>query len=45
MKKAELPSWIHFDATDLSLKVLHEPGENDMPKNVNVQMIIEFYSK
>ena len=45
MKKVELPSWLHFDASDMSIKVLHEPGENDMPKNVNVQMIIEFYSK
>ncbi len=45
MKKVELPSWLHFDPSDLSIKVLHEPGENDMPKNVNVQMIIEFYSK
>ncbi|MFA4942918.1 MAG: 30S ribosomal protein S4 [Patescibacteria group bacterium] len=45
MKKVELPSWLHFDASDSSVKVLHEPGENDMPKNVNVQMIIEFYSK
>jgi len=45
MKKVELPSWLHFNAADLSIKVLHEPGENDMPKNINVQMIIEFYSK
>ncbi len=45
MKKVELPIWLHFDASDMSIKVLHEPGENDMPKNVNVQMIIEFYSK
>lgn len=45
LKKAERPSWLNFDATDLSAKVLHEPKETDLPQNINVQMIIEYYSK
>lgn len=45
LKKAERPSWLNFDVKDLSAKVLHEPKETDLPQNINVQMIIEYYSK
>ena len=45
IKKAERPSWLNFDASDLSAKALHEPKESDLPQNFNVQMIIEYYSK
>jgi small subunit ribosomal protein S4 len=45
IKKAIRPSWLNFDASDLSAKVLHEPQAADLPQNLNVQMIIEYYSK
>jgi len=45
LKKAEKPSWLNFDATDISAKVLHEPKDTDLPQNINVKMIIEYYSK
>lgn len=45
LKKAERPSWLNFDVKDLSAKVLHDPKETDLPQNINVQMIIEYYSK
>lgn len=45
LKKADRPSWLHFDVNDLSAKVLHEPQDADLPKNLNVQIIIEYYSK
>ena len=45
LKKAEVPSWLSLDAGELSAKVLHEPKDSDLPQNINVQMIIEFYSK
>lgn len=45
LKKAERPSWLNLDASDLSAKVLHEPKDSDLPQNINVQMIIEYYSK
>ncbi len=45
MKKAERPSWLNFDNKDLSAKVLHEPKDTDLPQNINVPMIIEYYSK
>lgn len=43
--KADRPSWLNFDAADGSVKVLHEPPETDLPQNINVQVIIEYYSK
>jgi small subunit ribosomal protein S4 len=45
LKKADRPSWLNFDVKDLSAKVLHEPQDLDLPKNLNVQIIIEYYSK
>jgi small subunit ribosomal protein S4 len=45
VKKAERPSWLNFNADEMSGKVLHEPTDNDLPSSINVQMIIEFYSK
>lgn len=45
LKKADRPSWLNLDVTDLSAKVLHEPKDTDLPQNINVPMIIEYYSK
>jgi small subunit ribosomal protein S4 len=45
LKKAEMPAWLNLQAADLKAKVLHEPADNDLPTNINVQMIIEYYSK
>lgn len=45
LKKAERPSWLHFDVNDLKAKILHEPKDTDLPLNLNAQVIIEYYSK
>jgi small subunit ribosomal protein S4 len=45
LKKADRPSWLNFDANDLSAKVLHEPQDADLPQNLNIQVITEYYSK
>lgn len=45
LKKANRPSWLNFDVADFSVKVLHEPQDTDLPLNLNVQVIIEYYSK
>ncbi len=45
IKKADRPSWLNFDVNDLSAKILHEPKDADLPQSINVQMIIEYYSK
>jgi small subunit ribosomal protein S4 len=41
----EQKSWLAVDTKDLSLKVLHEPKQQDLPLNIKTHMIIEFYSK
>lgn len=38
-------SWLAVDPKELSIKVLHEPRQQDMPSNIKAHMIIEFYSK
>lgn len=43
--KSPRPSWLNFVAQDMSAKVLHEPKDDDLPQNINAQVIIEYYSK
>lgn len=43
--KSDRPGWLNFVAEDMSAKVLHEPKDLDLPQNINVQVIIEYYSK
>lgn len=45
LMKAERPSWLNFNAEGLIAKVLHDPKDEDLPQSINVQMIIEYYSK
>lgn len=45
LKKATLPSWLNLDISQLEGKVLHAPGEADLPQNIKTQMIVEFYSR
>ena len=45
LAKAERPSWLDFNATAKAGKILHEPKDLDLPQSINVQMIIEYYSK
>lgn len=45
LAKADRPSWLNFDTSALEAKVLHEPKDEDLPQSINVQMIIEYYSK
>lgn len=42
---ADQKSWLATDIKELSVKVLHEPKQNDLPLNIKTFMIIEFYSK
>ncbi len=39
------PGWLNFVPEDMSAKVLHEPKDDDLPQNINAQVIIEYYSK
>lgn len=45
VKKVEIPGWLYFKAEDLEAKVLHAPTADDVDKSINIQSIVEFYSK
>ena len=38
-------SWIEFDAAALSAKFLNVPVREEIPENINEQLIVELYSK
>lgn len=45
LKKHVTPSWVNFDAADLTAKILHEPKKEDLDQSINSQLIVEFYSR
>lgn len=45
LKKQEVPGWLYFKAEDMEGKVLHAPSNEDVDKSLNIQAIVEFYSK
>jgi len=45
LKKFSPPGWFNLDVNDLSGKVLHQPGTEDIQTNINIQMIVEYYSR
>ena len=45
LKKAQIPGWLNLDVKELTAKVLHHPKMEDIGSKINVQMIVEFYSK
>ncbi len=45
LKKANIPGWLYLDSKELSGKVLHAPGVDDVKEKVNTQMVVEFYSR
>ena len=38
-------SWIEFDASTLTAKFLNRPSRQEIPENINEQLIVELYSK
>ncbi|MCQ2140465.1 MAG: 30S ribosomal protein S4 [Bacteroidales bacterium] len=38
-------SWIEFDANSLTAKFLNIPTRNEIPENINEQLIVDLYSK
>ncbi|SRR6056297_2727764 len=44
IKNQEIPGWLNLDKEELKGKVLHAPGEEELPGDINTQVIIEFYS-
>lgn len=44
-KKKEIPGWMFFDDKNLEIKILNSPTTEDLPKDINSQLVIEFYSR
>lgn len=44
-KKAEIPAWLNFDLKESMAKVLHDPSSAQIKSNINLPMIVEFYSR
>jgi len=44
-KDRTIPSWLEFNATDLSAKVLRLPEKDDIQQPIQEQLIVELYSK
>lgn len=44
-EKREILKWLSLDKEKLEIKVLRLPEEEDLPKEINTKLIVEFYSK
>ncbi|MFN3840427.1 MAG: 30S ribosomal protein S4 [Cyclobacteriaceae bacterium] len=38
-------SWLEWDASEMEGKLIHLPPREDIPENINEQLIVELYSK
>lgn len=45
LKKAETPGWLNLEVKEFSGKVLHDPKVEELKTNINIPMIVEFYSR
>lgn len=43
--KNKVPDWLSFDENSFSIKVLNKPSLEDLPKDLNCKLLIEFYSR
>lgn len=44
-ERIKLPKWLSIDEEKLAIKILKKPGVEDLPKDLNIKAIIEFYSR
>jgi small subunit ribosomal protein S4 len=44
-EKRNVPSWLSLDLENLRIQVNSEPGEEDLDKSVDTNLIVEFYSR
>lgn len=45
LKTIVIPGWLYFENKDFSAKVLHLPAKENFELNINVPIIVEFYSR
>lgn len=44
-KKREIAGWLSTDPKTMSITVVSEPKETELPQNIQTQFIVEFYSR
>jgi len=44
-KDRTVPSWLEFDKSQFSAKVMRHPGKEDIQQTIQEQLIVELYSK
>ena len=45
IKSAQIPEWVSVDGPKLAGTVLSEPDREQMPKEFNEQLVVEYYSR
>lgn len=45
LKKHDAPSWLELNKNNFEIKIKSEPKEENLPKNLNVNAVIEYYSR
>lgn len=46
LKKYDVPGWLNVETKDvISVKILHKPDLTDIMKNLNVHVVVEYYSR
>lgn len=45
VQSAKKYNWLEWDNSDMSGKIIHLPAREDIPENINEQLIVELYSK
>jgi len=46
LKKYDVPGWLNVESKDvISVKILHKPDLKDVMKNLNVHVVVEYYSR
>ncbi|NQU77423.1 30S ribosomal protein S4 [Candidatus Falkowbacteria bacterium] len=43
--KDEVPSWLAYDSEKKEIKAVGNLGEDDLPRNIDIRLIVEYYSK
>ncbi|MEK7583994.1 MAG: 30S ribosomal protein S4 [Patescibacteria group bacterium] len=44
-KKTETPGWITADLAHLTIRVVAQPKPEELPQNIETQLIVEYYSR
>ncbi|OGY92965.1 MAG: 30S ribosomal protein S4 [Candidatus Komeilibacteria bacterium RIFCSPLOWO2_01_FULL_53_11] len=44
-KKTEMPGWLTTDLAHLTVRVVSEPKPEELPQNIETQLIVEYYSR